>query len=185
MSLEPRVLAKVAAQVAERQPKTLFFDWFSNFCSCLRTAPVTTTHFDDRKEVISLLPQQRQEDRHKRTLVLDLDETLVHSEFSYKPGSKFTMNIYYQGYYFPVYVFVRPGTREFLKTCSKMYEIIVFTASLEEYASPLIDLLDIDKVVSHRLYRDDCTETPSGYVKDLRKINRNLQDVLLVDVVFI
>lgn len=146
---------------------------------------MSTTHFDDRKEVISLLPQQRQEDQHKRTLVLDLDETLVHSEFSCKSDFDFSMSICYQGYSFPVYVFVRPGVREFLKTCAQMYEIIVFTASLKEYASPLIDLLDIDKVVSHRLYRDDCTETPNGYIKDLRKINRNLQDVLLIDVAFI
>lgn len=39
---------------------------------------------------------------------------------------------------------------------SKYYEIVIFTASLSIYANQVIDYLDEDKIVSHRLYREHC-----------------------------
>lgn len=49
---------------------------------------------------------------------------------------------------------VRPGTEEFLRKMGELYEIVVFTASVKEYA----DYLDRGKAVSYRLYRDHCTQ---------------------------
>lgn len=63
-------------------------------------------------------------------------------------------------------------------------EVIIFTASHPCYANVVIDYLDPGaKMVSHRLYRDNCWQTEEGvFVKDLRILgNRNLSDIVLVD----
>ncbi|KAK8502337.1 hypothetical protein V6N12_002053 [Hibiscus sabdariffa] len=95
-----------------------------------------------------------------KTIVLDLDETLVHSspdpppkiyDFMIKP------NIYRVGMNF--YVLKRPGVDEFLEAISKKYEVVVFTAGLEPYASLLLDILDPKGLISHRLYRDSCKQS--------------------------
>jgi CTD small phosphatase-like protein 2 len=61
----------------------------------------------------------------------------------------------------------------------------VFTASEQEYADPIIDLLDPEgKYFSARFYRTSCVRTrePDFYVKDLRIFHeRKLSDIVLVD----
>ena len=42
-----------------------------------------------------------------------------------------------------VYVMKRPGVDEFLVEMAKHYEIVIYTASLNKYADPLLDLLDV------------------------------------------
>ena len=66
---------------------------------------------------------------------------------------------------------------------SKIYEIIVFTASHSYYADVVLDFIDPNKeFFAHRLYRQSCIDTPSGImVKDLRIINREIQNMILVD----
>ena len=57
------------------------------------------------------------------TLVLDLDETLIHN-VEYGNDSFFL---------------VRPGCVQFIETMAKYYEIVIFTAALQEYADQVID----------------------------------------------
>lgn len=73
--------------------------------------------------------------------------------------------------------------KETLESLSKHFEIIVFTASHRGYADKVIDILDpTGEFVSHRLFREHCFQSKQGvYVKDLRVINRRLEDILLVD----
>jgi len=62
--------------------------------------------------------------------------------------------------------------------------VIVFTASHPCYANVVMDYLDPgSRMVSHRLYRENCWQTEQGvYVKDLRVLsNRNLSEIVLVD----
>ena len=59
-----------------------------------------------------------EEDADKYTLVLDLDETLIH-------------NVEYQN---DSFFLVRPGCVQFIETMAKYYEIVIFTAALQEYA---------------------------------------------------
>ena len=64
-----------------------------------------------------------------KTLVLDLDETLVHSSFDdddYDIEYTFKVN----DKDFTVYTKLRPGLSTFINELSKFYELVVFTASI-------------------------------------------------------
>ena len=80
-----------------------------------------------------------------------------------------------------VYVAKRPGVDDFLLEMSKYYEIIIYTASLNKYADPLLDLLDIHKVIRTRLFRESCVYYEGNYVKDMSLINRDLTQSIIVD----
>ncbi|XP_022720822.1 CTD small phosphatase-like protein 2 [Durio zibethinus] len=119
----------------------------------------------------------------KRTIVLDLDETLVHSISDQPPPTyDFMIKPSINGVRMKLYVLKRPGVDEFLEAISQKYEVVVFTAGIEPYASLLLDFLDPKGLISHRLYRDSCKQLVRGtYVKDLSKIGRDLGKVVIVD----
>ncbi|KAH0868201.1 hypothetical protein HID58_075223 [Brassica napus] len=127
---------------------------------------------------------QRKRNDMKRTIVLDLDETLVHS--SMEPPARvnvdFMVRIKMQGTVIPMFVVKRPGVTEFLERIGKNYRVAVFTAGVPEYASQVLDKLDKNRVISQRLYRDSCTEMNGRYAKDLSLVARtDFGSVLLVD----
>ena len=66
----------------------------------------------------------------KKTLVLDLDETLVHSAFKMPQNYSIQLSVKMDAREFIVYVQIRPGCEQFLKELSKYYELVVYTASL-------------------------------------------------------
>jgi CTD small phosphatase-like protein 2 len=78
---------------------------------------------------------------------------------------------------------IRPHAKEILKNLSKNFEVIVFTASHSCYANVVLDFLDPDnRYIHHRLFREHCYTTPEGmHVKDLRVLNRDLHNMVLVD----
>ena len=104
------------------------------------------------------------------TLVLDLDETLIH----------FSVNSRNEGH-----LFFRPYLFHFLNTISEYYELIIFTAGLKEYAKTVLDLIENrigKKIFDYRLYREHTEPNDEGiYIKDLSKIGRNLQKMIIVD----
>ena len=118
----------------------------------------------------------------KKTLVLDLDETLVHSQFQpFSVPSDVTLEIELEGETHEIHVLIRPGVQEFLENMSKLYEIIIFTASVSKYAAPLLDILDPKKFCNFRLYREHCTSINSCFVKELRRLGRDLKNIIIVD----
>eukprot|EP00475_Leptophrys_vorax_P010609 TRINITY_DN1719_c0_g1_i4.p1 TRINITY_DN1719_c0_g1~~TRINITY_DN1719_c0_g1_i4.p1 ORF type:complete len:410 (+),score=107.65 TRINITY_DN1719_c0_g1_i4:901-2130(+) len=117
----------------------------------------------------------------KMCLVLDLDETLVHSSFKPVPHSDFILNIEMDGITHKVYVLKRPGVDEFLVRMAEFYELVIFTASLDKYANPLLDLLDTHKTITGRLYREHCTRQGQTYVKDLGRLGRKVNHTLIID----
>jgi len=128
-----------------------------------------------------LLPPLKAEQSHMKCLVLDLDETLVHSSFKPIPDPDFTVDIELDGAIHRVYVRKRPGVDHFLREVGKKFEIVVFTASLAKYADPLLDVLDKDHVVQYRLFREACVQHYGNYVKDLTHLGRVLESSIIVD----
>lgn len=64
----------------------------------------------------------------------------------------------------------------------ELYEIVIFTASLSQYAKPLITRLDKHSHGFAQLYREHCTFHNGLYfVKDLSKLGRDLKDVIIID----
>ena len=128
-----------------------------------------------------LLPPKSEENMSKKTLILDLDETLVHSSFTPFTKNDVVLKVDFDGIIYNIYVLIRPYAEEFLKNVSKYFETVIFTASLSKYASPLLDKLDKGKNIKYRLYREHCTYINGIFVKDLKRLNRNLKDIIIVD----
>lgn len=128
-----------------------------------------------------LLPELLDGDRGKKTLVLDLDETLVHSSFKPVPNADFVISIELENEIHHVYVLKRPGVDEFMKAVGEKFEVVVFTASLAKYADPLLDMLDIHHVVRYRLFREACVQHYGNYVKDLSLLGRDLASTIIID----
>lgn len=77
---------------------------------------------------------------------------------------------------------VRPNAVKFLEEMAKLYEIVIFTASLKEYADEVINFLDPKgTLVDFRIYRDSCTIHRGNYTKDLTNIGRDLNNTILLD----
>uniref|UniRef100_A0A5F9C9N3 Mitochondrial import inner membrane translocase subunit TIM50 n=1 Tax=Oryctolagus cuniculus TaxID=9986 RepID=A0A5F9C9N3_RABIT len=149
-----------------------------------------------------LLPEAKAQDSDKICVVIDLDETLVHSSFK-------------------VYVLKRPHVDEFLQRMGELFECVLFTASLAkvsppprarrdnaalplasaynrtdlatrglgmtcfppptQYADPVADLLDKWGAFRARLFRESCVFHRGNYVKDLSRLGRDLRRVLILD----
>ena len=109
-------------------------------------------------------------------MVLDLDETLVHSSFKSPSKPDIVLPIEIEGNICQVYVVVRPGTELFLQRLSKIYEIVIYTASLSKYADPLVDILDSgsQKTVDYRMFREHCTFYSGVFIKDMSLLGRPL-----------
>ncbi|KAM3135459.1 hypothetical protein pb186bvf_012478 [Paramecium bursaria] len=121
----------------------------------------------------------------QKTIVFDLDETLIHCNESVQVAGDVVLPISFPtGDTIQASVNIRPFAQQILQALSKHFEIIVFTASHQCYASVVLDYLDPRRQwISHRLYRDSCVQSEEGaFIKDLRVLgNRKLQNILLVD----
>jgi len=117
----------------------------------------------------------------RKTLVLDLDETLVHSSFRSTTSADIVITVELEGEHHKVFVRKRPGVDRFLMEVGQIYEVVVYTASMAKYANPLLDELDRHQYVHWRLFRESCTRHTSGYVKDLSKLGRDLKNVIIID----
>ena len=81
-----------------------------------------------------------------------------------------------------VFVNIRTGNRQFWDEISNYYELILFNEGEKEYTDLLIDTLEENKIYfEHRLYRENIIIDNNDIVKDLVRIGRNLDKILIVD----
>ena len=145
-------------------------------------SPNERTFYNKKK---FLLPEKTS---NKKTLVLDLDETLVHSVGGLEnnegeiPQHDFIIQIpQNNNLSHDVHVMVRPHVEEFLERMSKRYELVIFTASISKYANPLLNIVDKMNYVPFRLFREHCTLINTAFVKDLNLLGRDVKDIIILD----
>lgn len=140
-------------------------------------------------KVANILPDmdEKTNESKKFTLVLDLDETLIHFESAEK---KFKL---------------RPGCLMFLKEMSELFEVVIFTAASKDYADFILNIVEkrlsegggcdgdnpptpvstsansTKKFIDHRLYRHHCQLDDGVFVKDLSLLGRDLTRTIIVD----
>jgi len=129
----------------------------------------------------ALLPPAKEHKKAMKCLVLDLDETLVHSSFKPVEACDFVIPVEIEEHVHQVYVCKRPHVDEFMRRCGEMYEVVIFTASLAKYADPVLDLLDVHKVIDWRLFRESCSPFKGSYVKDMGRMGRDLSKIMIID----
>jgi len=106
--------------------------------------------------------------------VLDMDETLIH--YNHDADSSVCDDE------FGGELLVRPGALEFLQEMSQAYELVIWTAATQDYADWVLDKIDTEGLISHRLYRQHVSSLPDhGYIKDLHLMGRSLAKTLIVD----
>lgn len=128
-----------------------------------------------------LLPKQTRS-CPSTSLVLDLDETLVHSTLEPCENADFTIPINFNMRDQTIYVRCRPHLKEFVERVSTLFEIIIFTASQSIYAEKLLNVLDPQKkLFRHRVYRESCVYVEGNFLKDLSVLGRDLARVIIID----
>lgn len=112
-----------------------------------------------------LLPDLAPQEQHVLTLVLDLNETLVYSDWKRERGWR---------------TFKRPGVDAFLEHLGRFYEIVVYSDQLSMYVDPVVDRLDPKGNIRHRLSRVATKYENGKHYRDLSKLNRNPAQVLYI-----
>jgi|UniRef100_A0AC35FBQ2 RNA polymerase II subunit A small phosphatase-like protein len=129
----------------------------------------------------ALLARPSSSDLNKKCLIVDLDETLVHSSFKPVKNADFIIPVEIDNIVHQVYVLKRPFADEFLERIGPLFECVLFTASLAKYADPVADLLDKRKVFKSRLFRESCVYYDGNYIKDLDRLGRDVGKVIIID----
>ncbi|KAH3666037.1 hypothetical protein OGAPHI_004226 [Ogataea philodendri] len=114
-----------------------------------------------------LPPPLPQPYRHPLTLVLELDDLLVHADWDHKKGWKTAK---------------RPGVDYFLGYLSQYYEIVIFSRSSMAFAETTVTKLDpYHAFVSYSLFREACRTNDGKVIKDLSLMNRDLAKLVIID----
>jgi len=132
----------------------------------------SSSFFQENKNSINgfvPVPYLKNKSKKNYTLVLDLDETLIH--FKAHPNNESSGILQF-----------RPYISEFLSCMNKYYELVVFTAATQDYADPIIDAIEQKGTkFDHRLYRIHTITINNDFVKDLSKLGRDLSRIIIVD----
>ncbi|CAH6786064.1 CTD nuclear envelope phosphatase 1 [Phodopus roborovskii] len=145
-----------------------------------------------RYDVLPLSPLSRNRlaQVKKKILVLDLDETLIHSHHdgvlrpTVRPGTPpdFILKVVIDKHPVRFFVHKRPHVDFFLEVVSQWYELVVFTASMEIYGSAVADKLDNSRsILKRRYYRQHCTLELGSYIKDLSVVHSDLSSIVILD----
>ena len=122
---------------------------------------------DSHRSTSDQLTANTARDSKEYTLVLDLDETLVHCQYA-ESGSV---------------VHFRPYLDEFLSELVPLYNMVIFTAAAQDYADLVLDNIDPGRsIFSRRLYRQHTRNVNEEYnIKDLLLVSDRLEKTIIID----
>ena len=167
------ILLTIFKTMNEKLYSNIFFYFFNyilhiiNYKSSLVGNIIMENHLLNNINII--MPYIKTKNIKKYSLVLDLEETLLHFNMNMNNNNEGVVDI-------------RPGTIKFLDDISEYYELIVFNEGEQKYTDLLIDSLEQNKIYfEHRFYREHVIIDNNDVVKDLTRIGRALDKILIVD----
>ena len=116
-------------------------------------------------------PYIREKNKKKYSLVLDLDETLIHFKINKNETEEGMLRL-------------RPGIFSFLQKVGQYYEIILFTEASEAYAKLILEVFKDkkdNKYFDYVFYRQHTIIIGQDFIKDLTRIGRPLDKIIIID----
>ncbi|KAK9152407.1 hypothetical protein Syun_010716 [Stephania yunnanensis] len=130
-----------------------------------------------------LLPDLHPLEQHVFTLVLDLKETLVYSDWKGYSAiilvtfvKEFVLISRERGWR----TFKRPGVDAFLEHLAQFYEIIVYSDQPPMYVDPILERLDTKGCIRYRLSSSATRYQDGKHYRDLSKLNRDPSRIIYV-----
>lgn len=129
----------------------------------------------------------------KKLLVLDLDETLTHcetNELNMIECDKIISIKLNENKEKKIGLNIRPGLEDFLTSLQDKFVVVLFTASLKQYADSIVSEIDPEhKYFKYLLCRHNCVSISFNkdnkneiyYVKDLRVFDIPMEKIVIVD----
>ena len=140
-----------------------------DFLGCSITA---FTFIKERQQLRpSIVPYLLTKNKKKYSLILDLDETLIHFKVNHNEDDEGVLKL-------------RPGVFTFLEKVGEFYEIILFSEASEEYILLMMEAFNNKnnkKFFDYKLYRRHCTIIGQDFIKDLSRIGRPLDKTIIID----
>ena len=131
--------------------------------------------------------------RAKLTLVLDMDETLVHCEHipHHVPLREIMSGTTGMGEPAVILdnfsddhilaIWLRPQVKEFLEFAASRYNVCIFTAANEGYANIVLGHLDPERRIRRRLFRQHTTQLNGHFTKPIDILGTDMRRTILVD----
>ena len=119
----------------------------------------------------ALVPYLRVENKKNYSLVIDLDETLIHFTVNNNANEEGVLKL-------------RPGVFSFLEKVGEFYEIILFTEASEAYTKLMMEAFNNNKnkkYFDYKFYRQHCIIVDQDFIKDLSRIGRPLDKTIIID----
>ncbi|KAM4689080.1 CTD small phosphatase-like protein [Discoglossus pictus] len=146
---------------------------FSSLFCCFRSYNVEPPSNNNTSPLPPLVEENGGIQKGDHTQVIPISSPINNADF--------IVPVEIDGTIHQVYVLKRPHVDEFLQKMGDLFECVLFTASLAKYADPVADLLDRWGVFKARLFRESCVFHRGNYVKDLSRLGRELNKVIIVD----
>ena len=184
---------------------------YNNMTNNINIYTDTNNNMNNSKNLKRTNTENNNKNENNKILVIDLDETLIHTSFQKiqnpdliiqldstinkkTDNNKNNNNENSNQKIVEAYIRIRPGVEAFLSQISKYYDIYVYSASSKNYLNTIIKNIDKNNIIKQCYCRDDCImyvedyeedfDKPNNkykYIKDLKKINKELRNIVFID----
>jgi Dullard-like phosphatase family protein len=169
--------------MAEKDPSKLIDLELVNLLKFCNDLKVKHRETDDYQEALMMNAVEIGKKHKDKTLILDMDETMIAAKFDGKEGANFKPHFTFPFGDTKIHVKFRPYLTETLEKLSQLYEIVVWTAGVQDYADPILDEIDRERTLfKKRMYRPQCIKADQFFIKDLDVIlDRTRENLVIVD----